>query len=86
MAKISGFHHDFFVLADGGGTHDNTDCLGNAALFANHAAHVAFCHREVVHNRAVLTRGVNRYLHRVLIFHKATATAISSSCMWRSSV
>lgn len=41
-------------------------------LFANHAAHVAFCHREVVHNRAVLTRGVNRYLHRVLIFHKAT--------------
>src|SRR5699024_9378080 len=59
------------ALADGGGAHDDADRLGDAALFADHTAHIALGHAEVVDDGAVLTGGVDRHLHRVLILDKA---------------
>src|SRR5699024_4020883 len=68
-------HHDFFALADSGGAHDNADRLGNAALFADHAAHIVFRHAQMVDDGAILSHGVNRHPHRVLIFHTAAGNS-----------
>src|SRR5699024_6689788 len=64
-------NHNFFALADGGGAHYNANRLGNAALFADDAAHIAFSHTEVIDDGAVLAGRVNGHPHRVLVFHTA---------------
>ena len=62
-------------MADSGGAHDNADRLGNAALFADHAAHIVFRHAQMVDDGAILSHGINRHPHRVLIFHKAAGNS-----------
>ena len=38
--KSVDINRDFHITADGSGTHDLADCLGNTALLTNHSTHV----------------------------------------------
>src|SRR5699024_1568382 len=62
---------DLFIDPHGGGAHDHANGRGDAALLADDAAHISFCHAPVVGDGAGLTRGVHRYLDGVLVLHEA---------------
>ena len=61
----------FFALANGCSAHDNANCLCNAALLADNAAHIILCNVQMIHDGTVLAGIVHSYSNCVLVLYKA---------------
>jgi len=52
---------------------NGTDRLGNAALLADHTAHIPLCNMQVVYDSAIFQRGISSDIDSAFVFYKSSS-------------